>query len=115
MVHFAEKGAYSDLAHCPYPNYTYALAKAGFAGKEVWVIPELEGNQNLTARIEMLVENYTDIPVVIDGFEGGNGLSPNVMLSIADLDRIRAVANVTAIRIPELISWYMERHINNPV
>ena len=115
IVHFAEKGNSSDIiSHCPNPAYTYNLTKAGFAGKEAWVIPELEGNQNLTARCEWLAENFNGIPVVIDAFEGGSNPTPMVMLSTADLEQIMQVANVTAIRIPELISWYMGRNITDP-
>ena len=115
IVHFAEKGDSSNIiSHCPNPAYTYNLTKAGFAGKEVWVIPELEGNQNLTARCEWLAENFTGIPVVIDAFEGGDKQTPSVMLSTADIEQIMKVANVTTIRIPELISWYMGHNMTNP-
>lgn len=72
------------------------------------MIPERNGNLNLTKRLEWLAENFTGIPVVIDVFEGGNNPSPNVMLSIANLEKIMSVANVTAIRFPEVISWYMK-------
>jgi len=107
IIHLAEKGPNSTFGHLPDPKTIYELNKAGFAGKEVWVIPEYEGNFNLTTRLEWLREKFTDIPIVIDMFEGGNNSSTNVMLSIEDLEQIMAVANVTAIRIPELVSWYM--------
>jgi hypothetical protein len=114
-MHFVEKGANSTFGHCPDPRYTYELTKAGFAGKEVWVIPEYDGNLNLTKRMEWFAENFTGIPVVIDVFEGGNNTSPNVMLTIADLEQIMSVANVTAIRFPEVISWYMSANETSPV
>lgn len=115
IVHFAERPNIAPVSHCPNPGYTYALNKAGFAGKEVWVIPEYEANLNLTQRIEWLKENFTGIPIVIDMFEGGNNSSPNVMLTIEDLEQIMAVANVTAIRFPELLSWYMNINNTNPM
>jgi hypothetical protein len=107
MVHFSEKGDGSDV-HCPYPHYAYELCKQRFAGKSVWVIPEYEGNMNLNARVEMLAQNYTGILICIDAFEGGNNASrPNVRLNIRDLEQIMSVADVRAIRFPEVISWYM--------
>jgi hypothetical protein len=112
-VHLAEKGPNSTFGHCPDPNAIYELNKAGFAGKEVWVIPEYEANLKLTQRIEWLAENFNGIPIVIDMFEGGDNPSPNVILSIEDLEQIMAVANVTAVRIPELVSWYMRA--NEPI
>jgi len=115
IVHFAEKGENSNFSHCPDPRYTYELTKADFEGKEVWVIPEWEGNFNLTARCGWLEENFTGIPVVIDPFEGGDNPTPNVMLSTADLKQIMSVANVTAIRFPEVLSWYMRANETHPV
>jgi hypothetical protein len=91
------------------------LNTAGFAGKEVWVIPEYDANLNLTERIEWLREKFKDIPVVIDVFEGGYNPTPNVMLSIEDLEQIMAVANITAIRFPEVLSWYMNINYTTPM
>lgn len=111
IVHFARK---ADLGvYCPNPRYTYELTKAGFKGKEVWVIPEWEGNLNLTARIEWLAGTFSGIPLVIDVFEGGENPTPSVKMTIADLEQIMRIGNVTAIRIPELISWYLDREIDD--
>jgi len=113
IVHFSEKGDGSDV-HCPYPHYAYELCKQRFAGKSVWVIPEYDGNMDMTARLEMLTQNYTDILVCIDAFEGGDNASrPNVRLSIRELEQIMSVADVRAIRFPEVISWYMRANDTN--
>lgn len=61
----------------------------------------------MTALLEMLKQNFTGIPVVIDAFEGGKNPAPNVMRSIKELEQIMEVADVKAIRFPEVISWYM--------
>ncbi len=115
IIHFAERPNLQPLSSCPRPSYTYELNKAGFAGKEVWVIPEYDANLNLTQRIAWLRENFEEIPVVIDVFEGGYNPTPNVELSIGDLEQIMAVANVTAIRFPEVLSWYMNINYTTPM
>lgn len=113
IMHFAER---PDLnINCPDPHDTYELIKDRFAGKEVWVIPEYNGNKNSTKRVEWLAENFAGISVVIDVFEGGDESSPRVMLSIADLEQIMSVAHMTAIRFPEVISWYMNANETSPV
>jgi hypothetical protein len=109
IVHFSEKGDGSDV-HCPNPHYAYELCKQGFAGKEVWVIPEYNGNTNMPARLEMLKQNYTGIPSLIDVFEGGKNQAPNVILEIEDLEKIMNVTNVKAIRFAEVISWHMGKN-----
>jgi hypothetical protein len=114
IVHFSEKGDSSDV-HCPNPHYAYEPCKQGFAGKVVWVIPEYDGNTNMDARLDMLTQNFTGIPVVIDIFEGGNKTEPNVMLNEADLEKIMTVADVKAVRFPEVISWYMQANRTRPV
>jgi len=105
-MHFAEIVNSND-SHCSNPSYTYGWVKAAFAGKEVYVIPQYNNNLNLTERMAWLAENFTGIPVVIDAFEGGENTSPNVMLNITELEQVMNIANVTAIRFPEVISWYM--------
>lgn len=81
----------------------------------VWVIPEYDGNTNMAARLEMLTQNFTGIPVVIDVFEGGNRTQPNVMLNEAELERIMNSADVKAVRFPEVISWYMQANRTRPI
>lgn len=108
-MHIVEKGANYDFGHCPDPNYTYELTKACFPGKEVWVIPEYEGNLNFAERLEWLRNNFANIFVVIDVFEGGSDRlpNPNVMLSLEELEQIMEVTNVMGIRFPEVTSWKM--------
>lgn len=115
IVHFAERPNTKPASSCPDPIYTYELNKVGFRGKEVWVIPEYDANLNLTQRTLWLGANFKDIPVVIDVFEGGYNPTPNVMLSIGDLEQIMSVANVTAIRFPEVVSWYMNINYTTPI
>jgi len=115
IVHFAERPNTQPVSSCPNPSYTYGLTKAGFASKEVWVLPEYDANLNLTQRTAWLRDNFKEIPIVVDVFEGGFNPTPNVMLSLGDLEQIMAIVNVTAIRFPEVLSWYMNINSTTPM
>ena len=111
IVQICEKNITHSFGHCRNVTYAYEQIKNGFAGHEVLVSPEFEGNHNWTKTREWLATNFSGVPIVVDVFEGGfyKLPHPNVMMNITELKQVMAVANVTAIRFPELISWLMNQ------
>ena len=115
MVHICEKGPASDFGHCPNVTYTYEQIKDGFAGYEVLVVPEFEGNLNWTKTSEWIKGNFSGVPIIVNVFEGGNESlpKPNVMMSLEELEQVMEIADVEGIRFAELISWYMNQTYPN--
>ena len=115
IVHLCEKGITANFGHCPNCTFAYEQISNGFAGHEVWVDPEFEGNLNWTKTLEWIAANLGDTPLAIKVFEGGSQKLPNsnVMMSLEELKQVMEVANVKAIVFPELISWYMNQTNSN--
>ena len=89
--------------------YTYQKLCDGFAPYEVLILPEYNGNLNWTETLQWISTNFTEIPICLPVFEGGTDKwpSPNVKLTIEEIEEAMAVSDVGMVRFAEMTSWYM--------
>ena len=110
IVHVCKKPDTHNFSQISDINYVYRQIREGFAPNNVLLNPEFEGNLNYTATLEWISKNFTEIPICLNVFEGGDvnlPFGPNVKLSISEIKQAMAVADVQMVRFVEIISWYM--------
>jgi cell division protein FtsB len=114
--HMSEKGEGYDWGRTPDVQYTYQKILNHSAPYQVLLLPEYKGNLNWTETYQWIATNFTGIPICLSVFEGGNESlpNPNVKLSIAEIQQAMSACNVRAVRLAEIISWYMFYNLTFP-
>ena len=97
--------------------YTYQKLCEGFAPYEVLILPEYNGNLNWTETLQWISTNYTEVPICLSVFEGGEDKlpNPNVKLTTPEIEQAMAASDVQMVRFAELIGWYMNANITFPI
>ena len=115
--HISEKGETHEWGNTPDVNYTYHEILSGSAPYEVLLLPEYKGNLNWTETYEWISSNFTGIPIVLSAFEGGYDKlpSPNVQLTVVDIEQAMSTCDVRMVRFAEIISWYLEQNRSFPI
>lgn len=117
ILHFCEKGEGYEWGRLPDVNYTYNQFLNLNNGKyDVLILPEYKGNLNWTETSTWLKQNFSDIPIMLSIFEGGNQKlpSPNIMLNVSQISEAMTWCDVRALRIAEMVSWYIEQNQTFP-
>jgi len=88
----------------------------GFAPYEVLILPEYNGNLNWTETMQWISTDFTQVPICLPVFEGGNESlpDPNVKLSIKEIEEAMTTSDVRMVRFAEMISWYIEANETEP-
>lgn len=116
VFHVAEKGEGYDWGRLPDANYTYEqILDLNNESYDVLLLPEFEGNSNWTETLAWLAQNFSKIPIMLSVFEGGSLTEPNLQLSTSQISDAMTSCDVEAIRIAEMISWYIETNQTFPV
>jgi hypothetical protein len=99
-----------DVAH------TYKQLQDGFAPYEVLILPEYDGNLDWTETLQWISTDFTEVPICLSVFEGGNESfpDPNVNLGIEEIDEAMASSDVRMVRFAEMISWYLTANETQP-
>ncbi|HEX9262098.1 MAG TPA: hypothetical protein VF893_06175 [Candidatus Bathyarchaeia archaeon] len=118
VFHASEKGEGYVWGRLPNVSYTYSqLANLNNGTYDILLLPEFEGNLNWTETYNWISTSFTGIPICLSVFEGGNERfpNPNVMLNSTQIQQAMSSCDVQAIRIAEIVSWYIEANQSFPV
>ena len=117
VMHFCEKGEGYEWGRLPDVNYTYNQFLNLSNGKyDILILPEYKGNLNWTETSAWLRQNFSNIPIFLPIFEAGNQKlpSPNLMLNVSQILEAMTWCDVRALRIAEMVSWYIEQNQTFP-
>lgn len=113
VFHVSEKGEDYTYARLPNATYTYnQILSLNNDVYEIMLLPEYKGNINWTEELSWIAVNFggkNGIPIMLDVFGGGEGTTPTPMLTTEQITAAMAVANVTYLRIAEVMSWHIEK------
>lgn len=114
VVHVSEKGEGYEWGHTPNATYVYSQIR-NQTTYDVLLLPEFEGNLNWSATYAWLLNNFTNIPIILPVFEGGGDLKPNLQLTLDEIEQATTTCNVKMVRLCEIISWYMGKSQSVPI
>ena len=115
LFHMCEKGPTSNFGHIENIDYAYSLIQNFTHRQDVIIIPELEGNLNWSKTYAWLTQNFTDKPLALNVFEGGNESIPQLKLDITQISQACQTLNVKYLRFVEPISYSMGLNQSFPV
>jgi len=118
VFHVSEKGEGYTWGHLPNAGYTHSqLVNLNNGTYDILLLPEFKGNLNWAETYNWISTNFTGIPICLSVFEGGNERfpNPNVMLNSTQIQQAISSCDVQAIRIAEIVSWYIEANQTFPV
>jgi uncharacterized coiled-coil protein SlyX len=109
IFHVCEKGQGYTWGHLPNATYTYnQILKLNKGIYSIMLLPEYQGDENWTATLAWLKQNFAHIPIVLPVFEGGNSTVPNRKLTIDQISEAIATLDIRELRIGEMASWYLK-------
>ncbi len=114
--HVSEKGEGYTWGRTPDVQYTYRKILNLSLPYEVLLLPEYEGNLNWDETYNWVSTNFTGIPICLSVFEGGSEKlpNPNLKLTVSEIQQAMFACNVKAVRLAEIISWYMDNNQTFP-
>lgn len=115
LFHMCEKGPTSSFGHIENIDYSYKLIQNFTHRQDVIIIPELEGNLNWSNTYAWLMQNFTDKPLGLNVFEGGDQTTPQLKLDVTQISQACQTLNVKYLRLVEPISYYMGLNQSFPV
>jgi len=107
LFHMCEKGPTSSFGHIQDIDYAYSLIQNFTHRQDVVIIPEYDGNKNWSKTYPWLMQNFTDKPLGLNVFEGGDQTTPQLKLDITQISQACQTLNVKYLRFVEPISYYM--------
>ena len=109
VFHVCEKGPGYMWGHLPNATYAYnQILKLNKGVYNVLLLPEYQGDENWTATLAWLKQNFPHIPIVLPVFEGGSSNVPNRKLTIDQISEAMATLDIRELRIGEIASWYLK-------
>ncbi len=109
IFHVCEKGPGYTWGHLPNATYTYdQILKLNKGMYNVLLLPEYQGDENWTATLAWLKQNFAHLPIVLPVFEGGSSNIPNRKLTIDQISEALANLDIRELRIGEIASWYLK-------
>jgi hypothetical protein len=115
LFHICEKGPNSDFGHVQDIDYIYSLLQNFTHRSDVMLIPEYDGNQNWSKSYEWLLQNFTNYPLGLNVFEGGDNPTPQLKLSLTEISQACNTLDVRYLRFAEPISYYINQSQSFPV